>query len=116
MAKAKQTKEAPAGNTTATETITEKAERNANDVFKRVFAGGKAVAPTGKVPPQAMVIINTLEAAGKDGLSRTELNKNLTGVLVTKQPVGRIVTYYQKLLVECGAVTRTAGAAPAAAA
>jgi len=118
MAKAKQTKTAPEAADTskapAGESIAAKAERNANDRFTRVFGkDGKAVVPTGKVPPQVACILNVLEAAGPEGLMREELSKNLKGVLVTRQPESRIVTYYQKLMVESGAVTRTTGA-PAA--
>lgn len=57
-----------------------------------------------KLAPQAQVIVNAVKAAGKRGLSRAELNEALTGVLVTRQPVGRIVTYYQKSLVDAGCI------------
>ena len=71
--------------------------------------------PSKKVAPQAQVIINVVKAADMDGdklrapekrkgLTRAELVENLKGVLVTKQPEGRILSYYQKLLVEVGAV------------
>jgi hypothetical protein len=106
---AKQTKQAqtpvapaPAANA---ETPEQKAERVKNDRFTRNMKDGKPVVPNGKIPPQAMVIINAVEAAGKAGITRGDLVKNITGVLVTKQPVGRIVSYYQKLVQECGAVT-----------
>jgi hypothetical protein len=115
MAK-KATKSAPAtpAETTPTQAAVPAEERGKNDHFARVFdAAGKAVAPNGKIPPQAQVILNTLEAAGKDGISRQDLVKSLTGVLVTRQPVGRIVSYYQKLIQSVGAA-KVSAAAPAA--
>lgn len=76
-----------------------------NDTFQRVFGpDGTPIAPSVKLAPQAQCIMNTLEAAGKDGLKRADLCTALTGVLVTRQPVGRIVSYYQKALVNSGAV------------
>lgn len=60
--------------------------------------------PTKKLAPQAMVIINTIRAAGPTGITRSQLNTNLKGVLVTRQPESRIVTYYQKTIQESGAV------------
>lgn len=73
-----------------------------------------------KLAPQAQVIVNTLKAAGKAGMTRKELCDALPAAgLQTKQPVGRILSYYQKAIVECGAVTIEAGkpdAAPAPAA
>jgi hypothetical protein len=86
---------------------TPKAVRESKDVFARAFANGTPVAPSKKLPPQAQVIVNTLEAAGPDGLQRSELVENLKPVLVTRQPVGRILSYYQKILVETGAVVIT---------
>ena len=62
-----------------------------------------------KIAPQAQTILNTIEAAGT--ITREELVKALTGVLQTRQPVGRIVSYYQKLLTgDTGCVTLTKGA------
>ena len=93
-------------------------KQEVNDLFIRVFqkdAEGKvitkdgkpvAVAPTTKLAPQAMVILNGIEAAGEKGIRRKDLISNITGILVTRQPVGRIVSYYQKELVASGAVVR----------
>jgi hypothetical protein len=107
----KQTGAAPAETKApnAAEAAAAKQERMKNDKFTRNYKDGKPVPPNGKIPPQAMVIINAIEAAGKTGLTRAELVKNITGVLLTKQPVGRIVSYYQKLIsTESGAVTISA--------
>ena len=57
-----------------------------------------------KMPPQMVGIIDIVKAAGKKGLSRTELVEAMKGVITTRQPEARILTYYQKRLVECGAV------------
>lgn len=62
-----------------------------------------------KLPPQAQGIVNILKAAGKKGLSRTDLIGAMDGTITTKQPMSRILTYYQKRLEETGAVTVTNG-------
>lgn len=104
---AKQTK-APATAPTEGSAAAPKApaiDRGVNDTFRAVFENGKPVEPKEKLAPQAMVILNGVRAAGKSGVKRSELIKNITGVLVTKQPVGRIISYYQKELVASGALT-----------
>lgn len=75
----------------------------------------KGVAEGEKLAPQARVIVNVL-SEHKDGVSRAELVTALTGKLNTRQPEGRILTYYQKTLVERGYVRieETEVAAPAA--
>jgi hypothetical protein len=124
MAKAKQTKTdvAPAeGETTETTTapagqnMVEAAKARAaaaqKDIFKRILVDGKGVAPVKKLAPQAMTIINTIEAAGEAGISRTDLVAALPAAgLVTRQPVGRILAYYQKDVVAQGAVEIVKGA------
>jgi hypothetical protein len=113
----KQTKAAPAKEVKGIKPTAEQADkaRAARDEAagkdRFIFVGD----PTKKVAPQAQVIINVIKAADMDGdklrdaakrkgLSRAELVENLKGVLVTKQPEGRILSYYQKLLVEVGSV------------
>lgn len=76
-----------------------KEARRAKDVFKYQ---GEA---ENKLPPQAQGIVNILKEAGKKGLSRAEIVEAMTGVIETRQPVGRILTYYQKRLVEEGCIT-----------
>lgn len=56
-----------------------------------------------KLAPQARTIVNTLELH-KAGLSRADLVTALTGKLNTRQPESRILTYYQKSLIERGYV------------
>lgn len=74
----------------------------------KVMKDGKEVRETIKLAPQAMVIVNTIEAAGPKGISRKELCEKLPAAgLVTRQPVGRIVSYYQKPILEAGCVTLT---------
>lgn len=102
-------------------------ERGANDIFIAVpIMDGDSqkldankqpmfVEPPKKLAPQAMTIINTIRAAGEKGLTRSQLNANLKGVLVTRQPESRIVTYYQKPILLSGCVTMVkAVEAPAA--
>jgi len=88
----------------------------ATDKFHRVFGeDGKGVQPTKTVDgkqvvtrlaPQAQIIANVLEVAGPDGMTRAELVAALPGAgLVTRQPVERILGYYQKPLAEAGVIT-----------
>jgi len=61
--------------------------------------------PEGKIAPQAQVIINAIKGAGAKGVTREELIRGLEGKLTTTQPIGRVVSYYQRLLTqETGAV------------
>lgn len=90
-------------------------EPNGKDIFKRVLVDGKGSPLTHKnakgetIPlntPQVKVIANLLEAKGDAGMTRKELCDALPGAgLVTRQPVGRIVSYYQKDMVENGIIT-----------
>ena len=100
MAKQTKSQTAPANPSTP-------AEKGLNDKFVRVLgADGKGVpANKPKVAPQLQCIANTIEAAGLDGITRADLVKALTGVIVTRQPVGRIVSYYQKDLQVFGLAT-----------
>lgn len=97
---------APAAGQTQGEKLGAAAKQRAmkaqNDVFT---ATGNEVAAGTKIAPQAQVIVNTIKAAGKKGVSRSTLVDNLKGVLVTRQPEGRILSYYQKELVEAGLIT-----------
>lgn len=58
-----------------------------------------------KGAPQAKGIVNILKAASANGLKRTDLVAAMNGVIQTKQPMGRILSYYQKDLENAGAVT-----------
>ena len=87
----------------------EKARKAATDVFRRTLGGDKKpvqLEPGKRIAPQAQCILNAIEAGdtGK-GITRADLEKALTGVLVTRQPVGRIVSYYQKDLQSAGLIT-----------
>lgn len=74
------------------------------------------VADLAKGAPQAKGIVNILKAAGPKGMTRTELTAAMKGVITTRQPEGRILSYYQKDLMEAGAITIVqATSAPAAA-
>lgn len=96
---------------------------NSKDTFKFLpytppaTAAGQPVPPDPrkKLAPQAMTIVNTLAALPNATATREALEKACTGVLMTKQPVGRIITYYQKNLVDHGyiALTKAPAAAPA---
>lgn len=92
----------PAANAASTAPATPAAPKTV-DTFTFV----KNVAEGEKLAPQARVIVNVL-SDHKEGLTREALSKALDGKLVTRQPIGRIVTYYQKMLVERGYITITA--------
>lgn len=79
-----------------------------NDKFYFV---GKPVEGAKKPAPQAQGIINIIEAAGKPGITRSELVKSMEGVITTKQPLGRILSYYQKPLIEGGYIRHEAASA-----
>lgn len=118
---AKQTKksaeptETPAAEGTPAPAAPPKGE---NDVFTRVFVNGAGAPPlkadgsARRIAPQLLAIANTIEAAGEAGISRKDLVEKLSvpGVLTTRQPVGRILSYYQKDLVNFGLATRTPAA------
>lgn len=63
--------------------------------------------PRKKLAPQAMVVVNGIASLPNGAGTREALEKAITGILVTKQPVGRIVTYYQKAITDNGYATLT---------
>lgn len=68
-----------------------------------------------KGAPQAKGIVNILKAAGKP-MTRADLVAKMNGVITTRQPLGRILSYYQKDLVAAGAITMSKAELPAPAA
>lgn len=70
------------------------------DVFKPL----KAIATDTKMAPQAKVIVNII-GTYPGGITRDDLVKALEGKIVTRQPIGRIVTYYQKTLADEGFIS-----------
>lgn len=74
-------------------------ERGGKDKF--VYVGE----PNCKVAPQAQGIVNVLKEQGKKGCTRKELVVALEGRIETRQPVGRILSYYQKKLIEAEAIS-----------
>ena len=67
---------------------------------------------TVKLAPQAQGILNIIKEAGT--INRTDLVAAMVGVVTTRQPMGRILSYYQKKLVETGNVTMSEPEAAAA--
>jgi len=63
--------------------------------------------PESKIAPQAQGIVSLIKEAGKKGIARKNLVDAMKGKIETRQPESRILTYYQKLLVEVGAVEIT---------
>jgi len=85
----------------------EKKARQEKDRFIRVIApDGKPAAPSKKIAPQALAICNIIEAAGEAGLSRTELVEKMKGVVQTRQPESRILSYYQQEIQDVGCVKK----------
>lgn len=87
-----------------------RAARDAAAQTDKFVYAGQVKEGTKKLAPQAQVIVNAIQAAGKGGITRSQLVENLNGILTTRQPIGRIVSYYQKALVETGYVAMTASA------
>lgn len=57
-----------------------------------------------KLPKQAKIILDLLKSAGTKGFDRDAIAPALRGILKTKQPVDRIVSYYRSALVGGGYV------------
>ena len=76
-----------------------KARASSRDIF--VYRG-KIREGTKRLPPQAQTIVNAIEAAGIQGISRQELLEVLRGTLYTSLPENRVLAYYQKTLIDRG--------------
>lgn len=76
----------------------------ANDIF-RPGPGPKEGAK--KLAPQAQQIVAIVESHKKAGVTREALVKEMEGVVQTKQPLSRILGYYQKALIETGYLALT---------
>ena len=57
-----------------------------------------------KLAPQAQEIVKTIQEMGTAGVLRNDLVEALKGRLKTRQPEERILSYYQKALIESGAI------------
>ena len=67
------------------------------------FAPGRAITDDDALPEQAKVIVAAVHAAKKE-LTRDELAEAVKDTLKTKQPVDRIIGYYQSKINEMGVV------------
>lgn len=69
-----------------------------------------------KFAPQAVLIIKHVQSAGADGISKSDLVKALAAdeAFKTRQPIERIIGYYQKDLVNAGVLAQGTSAAAAA--
>jgi len=112
---AEKTTKAPAASAAsvdnkATNTSKQDAMKKARDAREsaakddRFVYVGKVAEGTKTLAPQAQTIVNAIQATGKGGITRSDLVKSLDGVITTRQPIGRIVSYYQKLITETGHV------------
>ena len=78
-----------------------RAQRSENDIFKYV----RDPEPDAKFPPQMRIILEHIKDSQQ--ISRSDLSKALEAdeKFVTRQPVARIVTFYQNRMVENGIVS-----------
>jgi hypothetical protein len=111
MAKAK----TAATENTAPETAGEAAPKapKAPRVSNITYTFVKEPAEGQKFAPQAMLIIKHVQNAGANGISKGDLGKALLAdeAFKTKQPVERIIGYYQKDLVNAGVLAQSSAAA-----
>jgi hypothetical protein len=96
----KTTTKAPAAAASASTATPAAASAPAAPKTVDTFVAKNAIPEGGKLAPQARVIVNTVHAA--KSITREALINALDGKLVTRQPIGRIVTYYQKALIDAG--------------
>jgi hypothetical protein len=89
--------------TAATETKAPKAPRN--QAIKYVFQKERTEGQ--KFAPQAILILEHIQNAGADGITRGDLKTKLDADdrFKTKQPAERIVSYYQKDLENAGLIS-----------
>jgi hypothetical protein len=90
---------------TAQEATTPKAKKAKAEPKAEMVYTHTGQEPSCKMPPQALGILNIIKEAKTIG--RTDLVSAMDGVIQTKQPLTRILAYYQKLLLESGAVEVT---------
>ena len=59
-----------------------------------------------RLPPQLQTILDSIEAAGKEGISQDELVKKLSegNKLNTRQPVDRVINFYHQRMKDLGLV------------
>ena len=76
------------------------AKKESKPRVEKTYSFVKGIGEEDKLPAQAVCIVNALEEEGT--LTKTQLTAALDGVVQTKQPVERIVAFYQKRLVDAG--------------
>jgi hypothetical protein len=76
-----------------------------SDIFRTVDPQPDDKDVNNKLAPQAQAIANIVKAAGPAGLTRKDLVAQMDGVVTTRQPQGRILSYYQKTLTDKEFVT-----------
>jgi hypothetical protein len=86
--------------------VAEKAGKASTPRVEKNYGFVAEVPADTKMPTQARTIVAELQSAGKP-LTKTELVEACTGKIETKQPVERIVAFYQKRLVDEGYITMT---------
>ena len=88
------------------------AEKKAKTPVVKVYTAKSPAPKDAKLPKQAAIIVEQLTKAGKPQ-TREALVKLVTPHIQTKQPVERIIAYYQSRLVNEGWITITRQDPPA---
>lgn len=105
--------ETPVTESTSSDAPPRKAPRQAFRVDHFIFVQKN----TGKLAAQAQIILNHIEAAGEAGITKKDLVDQLTKdeKFITRQPVERVLTYYQRPLIDGGYVVskQSEGVTPA---
>lgn len=70
-----------------------------------IYTVARKLTEDDKLPKQAKVLYDVLAEAGKKGLNRDAFAKACEGKLETRQPVSRIIGYYQAKLETMGAIS-----------
>ena len=77
------------------------------------YTAARKLTEDDKLPKQMKVLFDVLANAGKKGLTRDEWAKQLEGVIETRQPITRIIGYYQSQMESRGMITITKSEMPA---
>jgi hypothetical protein len=95
------------GDATATEAAAKPEKVKKEPAAPKKFTFVKEPTEGQKFAPQAKLILKHIQAVGADGITRKDLVTSLAGdaEFKTKQPIERIIGYYQPDLLNAGVVT-----------
>ena len=81
-----------------------KKKEAAKTVKKTTFKVARKLTEDDKLPKQMKVLYDVLAGAGKGGLSKEDWVKELKGKIETRQPIERIIGYYQSRMESAGMI------------